>query len=65
MAALVGFLVSWSDYGTTLAVGGGRLTLPLILLPFVGPDPQVAAAVALVFLVPPLLALLVVARAWR
>lgn len=65
VAALVGFLVSWSDYGTSLAVGGGRLTLPLVLLPFVGRDPQVAAAVALVFLVPPLLALLVVARAWR
>lgn len=65
VAALLGFLVSWSDYGTSLAVGGGRLLLPLVLLPFVGRDPQVASAIALVFLVPPVVALLALWRAWR
>lgn len=65
LAALLGFLVSWSQYGTSLAVGGGRLTLPLVLLPFVERDPQVAAALGLVFLVPPLVALWAVHRIWR
>ncbi|MBW3619505.1 MAG: ABC transporter permease subunit [Actinobacteria bacterium] len=65
VAALLGFLVSWSQYGTSLAVGGGRLTLPVVLLPFVERDPQVAATLSLVFLVPPLVALGVVAAAWR
>lgn len=62
LAALLGFLVSWSQYGTSLAVGGGRLTLPVVLLPFVDRDPQVAAALALVFLVPPLFTLAVAHR---
>ncbi|MDX1511012.1 MAG: ABC transporter permease subunit [Nitriliruptorales bacterium] len=57
VAALLGFVISWGQYGTSLAVGGGRLTLPLVLLPFVGPDPQVAAALTLAFLVPPVAAL--------
>ncbi|HWB71517.1 MAG TPA: ABC transporter permease subunit [Egibacteraceae bacterium] len=65
VAALLGFLVSWSDYGTSLAVGGGRLMLPLVLLPFVGRDPQVASTIALVFLVPPVVALLALRRVWR
>lgn len=65
LAGLLGFLVSWSQYGTSLAVGGGRLTLPVVLLPFVERDPQVTAVLALVFLVPPLLALAAVHRTWR
>lgn len=65
VAALIGFVVSWSQYGTSLAVGGGRLTLPIVLLPFVERDPQVTAALSIVFLVPPLVALLVVRRSWR
>lgn len=64
VAALLGFLVSWSQYGTSLAVGGGRLTLPLALLPFVDRDPQLAAVLSLVFLVPPLVALLAVRALW-
>jgi putative spermidine/putrescine transport system permease protein len=56
-ALLLGFLVSWSQYGTSLAVGAGIPMLPLVLLPFVGRDPQVAAALSLVFLVPALAAL--------
>jgi putative spermidine/putrescine transport system permease protein len=42
-AALLGFLVSWSQYGLSLAVGGGLPMLPIVLLPFVGTDPQAAA----------------------
>lgn len=64
-AALLSFLVSWSQYGTSLAVGGGRPTLPIVMLPFVRTDPQVAAALALVFLAPCLVALAYVARAQR
>jgi putative spermidine/putrescine transport system permease protein len=65
VAALLGFLVSWSQYGTSLAVGGGQLTLPVVLLPFVDRDPQLAATLSLVFLVPPLMALAAVHRLWR
>lgn len=52
VAALLGFLVSWSQYGLSLAVGGGTPMLPLILVPFVSSDPQVASVLALVFLAP-------------
>lgn len=65
LASLLGLLVSWSQYGTSLAVGGGRLTLPVVLLPFVERDPQVAATLTLVFLAPPLVVLAVVHRVWR
>jgi putative spermidine/putrescine transport system permease protein len=65
VAALLGFVVSWSQYGTSLAVGGGRLTLPIVLLPFIGRDPQLAAVLSLVFLVPPLLALVAVHTSWQ
>lgn len=64
-AALLGFLVSWSEYGTSLAVGGGRPMLPLVLLPFVRADPQVAAAISLMFLLPAVAALVMAARAAR
>ncbi len=64
-AALIGFLVSWSDYGTSLAVGGGRPMLPVVLLPFVGNDPQVAATLALLFLAPAIVILTAAVRAGR
>jgi len=64
-AALVGFLVSWSEYGSSLAVGGGRPMLPLVLLPFVGSDPEVAAALSLLFLLPAVAALVAATRAAR
>lgn len=57
VAALLGFLVSWSQYGLSLAVGGGLPMLPLLLVPFVASDPQVAAVLALVFLAPAIAAL--------
>jgi putative spermidine/putrescine transport system permease protein len=64
-AALLGFLVSFSQYGTSLAVGGGLPMLPLVLVPFVGADPQVAAALALLFLAPAVAALVLATRAGR
>jgi putative spermidine/putrescine transport system permease protein len=64
-ATLLGLLVSWSQYGTSLAVAGSVPMLPVILLPFVGNDPQVAAAISLVFLAPALLALAATARLAR
>lgn len=57
VVALLGLLVSWSQYGTSLAVGGGIPMLPVVLLPFVGRDPQVAATLGLVFVAPALIAL--------
>ncbi|MBJ7454313.1 MAG: ABC transporter permease subunit, partial [Blastococcus sp.] len=56
VAALLGFLVSWSQYGLSLAVGGGTPMLPLLLVPYIASDPQIAAVLGLVFLVPALLA---------
>lgn len=64
-AALLGFLVSLSQYGTSLAVGGGKPTLPLLLVPFVQTDQQIAAALGIVFLVPALAALALAVRAGR
>lgn len=63
--ALMAFLVSWSQYGTSLAIAPTRPTLPVLLLPFIGSDPQVAAALSLLFLGPALLALVVAVRAIR
>ncbi len=59
VAALLGFLVSWSQYGLSLAVGGGTPMLPLLFVPFIDADPQVAAVLALVFLAPAILAVAV------
>lgn len=64
-AALLGFLVSLSQYGTSLAVGGGIPTLPLVLVPFVQTDPQIAAALGVVFLLPAIVALALAVRAGR
>jgi putative spermidine/putrescine transport system permease protein len=63
--ALLAFLVSWSQYGTSLAVAPARPTLPVVLLPFVGADPQGAAALSLLLLAPGLLALLATVAAIR
>ncbi|MCI0388286.1 MAG: ABC transporter permease subunit [Acidobacteria bacterium] len=54
VAASFAFLISWSQYLTTLLIGGGRiLTLPLILVGFQrGGDEAIAAGLSLVFLAP-------------
>jgi len=62
VASLLGALVSWSQYGTSLGVGRGIPMLPLVLEPFVGRDPQVAAALSLVFLAPAVVALIATVR---
>ncbi len=51
------FLVSWSEYLLTLTVGGGRvLTLPVLLLASAqGGDAALTAALAFVYVAPPLL----------
>lgn len=57
VAALLGFLVSWSQYGLSLAIGGGTPMLPLQMVPYISSDPQVGAVLSLVFLAPAILAL--------
>jgi putative spermidine/putrescine transport system permease protein len=64
VAALFTFLVSWTQYITTVLIGGGQVvTLPMVLFPLIGAaNHTVAAAVSLVFLAPAVLILLVTAR---
>ncbi len=54
-AALVGATASLAQYGTTLVVGAGATTLPLLLVPFVQADPQIAATLALLLAAPAVL----------
>jgi len=62
--ALFAFLVSWSQYLLTLAIGGGRVqTLPLVLFSFVSSGRNdVAGAIALLYILPGALVLLIVSR---
>jgi putative spermidine/putrescine transport system permease protein len=64
VAALFAFLLSWSQYLSTLIIGGGRVvTLPILLFSLMGSgDRPVAAAVALVFVAPALAALVLSTR---
>ena len=64
VAALFSFLLSWSQYLSTLIIGGGKITtLPILLFALMGSgDRPVAAAVSIVFVVPALAALAVSAR---
>jgi putative spermidine/putrescine transport system permease protein len=60
VAGLFSFLLSWSQYLSTLIIGGGRVTtLPILLFALMGSgDRPVAAAVSIVFVMPAFLALL-------
>ncbi|WP_051305933.1 ABC transporter permease [Desulfogranum mediterraneum] len=60
LAALFSFLLSWSQYLSTLIIGGGKLlTLPILLFSLMDSgDRPVAAAVSLLFVLPALLVLL-------
>ena len=62
--ALFAFLVSWSQYLLTLAIGGGRVqTLPLLLFSFASAGRNdVTAAIALLYILPGLLILALTAR---
>lgn len=64
VAMLFTFLVSWSQYITTLLMGGGRIiTLPLVLFPAIaGANHANAAAISLVFILPAILLLVVTSR---
>ena len=64
VAGLFSFLLSWSQYLSTLIIGGGRVTtLPILLFALMGSgDRPVAAAVSIVFVAPAFLALLFSAR---
>ncbi|MDQ3012048.1 MAG: ABC transporter permease subunit, partial [Acidobacteriota bacterium] len=64
VAASFAFLISWSQYLTTLLIGGGRIvTLPLTLVAFQrGGDEAIAAALSLIFLAPAVAAAFSVAR---
>ncbi len=60
IAALFSFLLSWSQYLSTLIIGGGKmLTLPILLFSLMDSgDRPVAATVSLVFIIPAFLALM-------
>ncbi len=64
VAASFAFLISWSQYLTTVFIGGGQvLTLPLILVGFQrSGDEAVTAALSLIFLLPTLIFFLLIAR---
>jgi len=64
VATLFTFLISWSQYVTTLLIGGGRIiSLPMVLFPFIsGANNATAAAISLVFVAPAILALLFTSR---
>ena len=64
VAGLFSFLLSWSQYLSTLIIGGGRITtLPILLFALMGSgDRPVAASVSIVFVAPAFLALLFSAR---
>ncbi len=57
LAASLSFIISWSQYLLTLLTGGGRIvTLPIVLVGFErSGDTAVAAAMALVLIMPPVL----------
>lgn len=62
--ALFAFLVSWSQYLLTLAIGGGRVqTLPLLLFSFASAGRNdITAAIALLYILPGLVILGVTSR---
>lgn len=64
VAMLFTFLVSWSQYITTVLIGGGRVvTLPMVLFPLISAANHAnAAAVSLVFILPAILVLLLTSR---
>ena len=57
LALALGFTISWAQYGTSLGIGGGVPMLPLLLVPLVRSDPQVAAVLDIILTAPPLIAL--------
>ena len=64
VAALLAFLISWSQYILTVVIGGGSVITVAMLLfsAATGNDPVITAALGVVFALPPFLALLVALR---
>ncbi len=64
VAALFAFLISWSEYLLTLLIGSGQvITLPILLFSLAsGGNPTSISALALLFVAPPILFILVTAR---
>jgi len=64
VAALFAFLISWSQYITTLLIGGGSIkTLPLVLFALAGTnDMALTAAVSVIFVFPAIIILLISSR---
>lgn len=64
VATMFTFLISWSQYITTVLIGGGSIvTLPMILFPFItGVNYANAAAISLVFVAPAILVLILTSR---
>jgi putative spermidine/putrescine transport system permease protein len=63
VAALFGFLISWSEYIMTLLIGGGVVqTLPLMLFSFAGSDLGIASALCVLCVVPAIAILIVSSR---
>lgn len=64
VASLFTFLVSWTQYITTLLIGGGQVvSLPMVLFPFIsGSNEATAAAISLIFVAPAVLVLFLTSR---
>ncbi|MDP9474961.1 MAG: ABC transporter permease subunit [Actinomycetota bacterium] len=64
VAGLFAFLISWGQYVLTLLIGGGSVvTLPMLLFSAAsGNDPVITSALAIVFAMPAVLALVVALR---
>lgn len=64
VAGLFAFLISWSQYITTLLIGGGVIkTLPLVLFTLAGTnDTSLTASVSIIFVLPAVLILLISSR---
>ena len=67
IGALFAFLVSWGQYTSTLIIGGGKVqSLPLLVYSFTrSGDNAIAAALAVIFVAPALVALVLSARVLR
>lgn len=64
VATMFTFLISWSQYITTVLIGGGTIiTLPMVLFPFITASNHAnASAISLVFLAPAILILVLTSR---
>jgi putative spermidine/putrescine transport system permease protein len=64
VASLFTFLLSWSQYITTLLIGDGRvLTLPRVLFPFISvSNNAMMATISIIFVLPAIFALLLTSR---